>query len=253
MLTSRHLDSRRAKPGKTGFISLLLALLVAGLAGYAFMSSPFFSVSKVEVRGNLQLSSEELVFLSQVTSRDNIFRLNLQRVRKRIGQSPRIESVTVARHYPSTLRLTIVERRGVALLPYSNYFLELDGHGVPISIVEEFTRSRLPLISGHRPAGVSLGKVVRDADLVAALRVPASLSPDTLAALSEIRAADLNDIVLYTTKGVRVRWGAVMEPEGKAELLDSIVASLSTGQVKARYIDISVPNMPVVAEDESGD
>ena len=235
------------KTKQPGFASAFLGLLVAGLAGYAFMNSPFFSITKVQVKGTVELSGEEVVLISRVTSRDNIFRINLAKVHARIAQSPRIESVVVRRMYPSTLSVAVVERRGVSLLPYGDYFLELDEHGVPTSIIEEFSRSRLPVITGRRPAGVSLGKPVRDADLIEALRVPAGLSQSTLAALSEVRADNINDIVLYTSNGVRIRWGAAIEEKGKSALLDSIISSLATGEVKARYIDISVPNMPVIA------
>lgn len=240
-------EARYERRPRAQFTTAFLSLLVFGLAIYAFLSSPFFKVSKVRVTGAKVLSSEEVVILTGVTANDNIFRLSASKVAKRVMGSPRIASVSVTKRFPSTLEVRVLERRPVVLIPYSTYYLDVDGLGVPVSMVSDLASSRLPLLTGRPLLAVSLGRAVNDADFREVVTIPASLRDDTLSRLSEIDGDNLNDVVLYTIDGVRIRWGAPEANRRKATILDSILASLDDGSLVSTNIDISSPGTPVIS------
>lgn len=250
MRTAVRRGRNRSKKQENGFISVFLGMIVIGLAGYAFLNSPFFKVSKVEVIGAVTYSSEEILMLSGINTNDNILKIRPKAIASRLADKPKIKSVTVRRILPSTLQITLKEREAIALFPYSTYFLEIDREGVPITIVEDISKSRLPLITGIRASGVKLGRPISNKEFLSILRVPASLSKSARNSLSEIHAESTDDIVIYSTNGVKIHWGEAKVNSRKANIFDEIMASLPNKELKTAYIDISVPESPVIAGGE---
>ncbi len=110
---------------------LSLALLVGGLyAGFIFLRNlAFFSLEKIEISGVKKASPAEIEALMRVRRGENLFRLDLEEIRRRVETHPWVRRARVSRKLPRTLRVHIKEEEPVAItvLEERLYFLNEEG------------------------------------------------------------------------------------------------------------------------------
>lgn len=97
---------------KIVFVMLFVFILIRG--GYYFyrqaMISPYFKISKLEIKGNrVLLKSDVKQLIGQVFGK-NIFQANLKLVLDQLSSNPWIESATVRRKFPDCLLIKTKER-----------------------------------------------------------------------------------------------------------------------------------------------
>jgi cell division protein FtsQ len=136
----------------------------------------------------------------------------------------------VQRHWPSTVTVTVTERRPLlAILQPSGYTL-VDAQGVAFE-----TRSQVPAGVLRTDADPS------NAPLLADLGVVAAAMPDGLRAkVDRLKATSNGDVTLVMSSGTTVHWGDAEESPLKAQ----IIAALLTK--KPRAIDVSAPHNPAL-------
>ncbi|GAB6060603.1 hypothetical protein JCM31598_37200 [Desulfonatronum parangueonense] len=124
---------------------LVLALILALLGGISLgliygyrslTSSTHFAVSQVEIDGNRQLSTEEILSLGGVGLGMNILEVSLGEVSRKLQNNPWIESVTVRRTLPDGLIINIVEREPFFWIQRDSALYYADRNGMPIVPLE---------------------------------------------------------------------------------------------------------------------
>ena len=83
-----------------------MLLLVAVITSICLFT-PFFNVKNIEVIGNEQISSEQILESAAIPMNMNIFRVNKRAVKKSLLKIPEIESLTIRRKLPSKLQLEV--------------------------------------------------------------------------------------------------------------------------------------------------
>lgn len=163
----------------------------------AFYQNEDFTIRKIEVDVNGTLSQGEVVRWSGVRMGQNLFQVDLERVKQELLLVPYIGEVTVERRLPGTIKIKVEERQPVALLqPRSKkgYRLAqavyyLDASGVVMKPKPGERLRQLPTLTGLDSEKVAEGLQLDDAGVTAALK---------LLKLSEISPArvnlDLNEI-----------------------------------------------------------
>ena len=138
-------DRRRAGWGAGG------GLLAVVLGWLALPHIPFFTVRQVELLGVRYLAPGRVLAESGLTPDQNLFD-DLDRLETRVRSIPGVVSARAERRFPGTLRLTVTERRPVALVPGPEGMVALDPRAHPLPYDPAETGLDLPVVA--RPDSV---------------------------------------------------------------------------------------------------
>ena len=124
------------------WISIVSILIIGVIFTFA---SPLFNIKEIKVENNNFLSSEKIISLSRLTKDQNIFRFLKADVEKRLKEEPYIESVTISRELPNTVKLDVKERNrdfsvkflnGYAFINNQGYILEITEDNAGVTVIE---------------------------------------------------------------------------------------------------------------------
>ena len=231
-----------------------------------------FAIQQVEVTTDGVISPDQLRRWSGVKPGDNLLALDLAAVKRDLELVPLIQSASVERILPATLRIRVTEREPVAQIrvprPRAGGGIELmifdiDEEGcvmlpldprqraVPLSVQDD----QLPVISGINAAELQPGRKIESARLRAALRLIAAFESSPMAGLVDLKRIDVSapEVLVATTgQGSEItfgldnfdrqlpRWQAVHQLGLK---LNKVIATLDLAvpdNVPARLIEASV-------------
>jgi len=119
-------------------VMLLLGAISLGLVyGYrGLMSSEHFAVSEVNIVGNRQLSSAEVLNLSGISRGMNILEVSLADMSQSLRGNPWIENVTVRRQLPDQISIEVQEREPLFWVQQAGTMYYADRNGSPIAPLE---------------------------------------------------------------------------------------------------------------------
>ena len=176
-----------------------------------FFENPAFTIRNVEVQTDGVLRIDQLRRWSGIKSGDNLLALDLPRVKRDIELSPLIQSVSVQRIMPDTVRIRVAEREPLARV---NVFLpdpkggirstvyQLDETGFVMVPLEKWQQNapsnevvELPLLSGANVLQLRPGHGIASQEVNRELKGSRDTSPEVLAALKLIRIFDLSPMV----------------------------------------------------------
>ena len=215
-----------------GLIRLAIVLLAVGLVAVglwlAFFSSAL-SAREVAVRGVHELTGDQVREAAGVQLGRPMLRQDVDDIATRAAALPAVESASVARAWPNTITITVVERPPLLAVRQPYGFLLVDKFGVGY------------LAKPVVPDGVSLVEAnPDDRPLLADVGTVASALPDKLTSrLSSIRATSRDDITLVLKSGLIARWGDSSESRLKAEIVTVLLK-----QHPKTAIDVSSPHNP---------
>ena len=190
-----------------------------------FYENDIFTVKTIDVQVRGIIRSEQLEKMAGVHTGENLFRVDLLRVKRDLELTPLIESAAVERVLPDTLRLRIVERRPIAQvvgfrqksdgqLVRQVYWLDARGMVIPPIdarlTVQEKQPKWLPLIVGIPPAKLLPGRTVDSPAVRSALQLVSRYELSPMAGLAHLRQIDVTGretLVVVTWQGAHVRFG----------------------------------------------
>lgn len=192
---------RRSPWAALGRPFLQAAVLVGApvLAASWALSSPAFALSGLELSGNRWVERAWVESALAPLRGENLLRLPLAEVERRVTAHPWVAAVTVEKRLPDRLRLLVEERRPAGLLRTGSGLVYLDRRGLPIA----------PLAGPEGPSGlllVSLGTAA-EVDLAGAFEVA-----DELAATAPGWGRTLSEVVALGEDDYRLDLGALPFP-----------------------------------------
>jgi hypothetical protein len=225
-----------------GFVLLprLAAPLSRALAALPLWSAP------VQVAGNEYLSSEEVRKAARLEERASFWRVDLEAVRARLVQRPRIRDARVTRRLDGAVRIEIDDRLPVALLPLSR-LTEVDRDGRALPALARGAVPELPVVRG---LGAPKKGKVSAADLGRALRWIEALGASEVGLGDRISEVDVSSgertEVVLAPDGVRLLLPA--EPDRRESLaaLRVVLADLEAKGRIAETIDCRAEGVAVV-------
>jgi cell division protein FtsQ len=146
-----------------------------------FFDNPDYRLNTIEVQTDGALPREQILKTSGLHEGENIFRVNLARVRDALQQLPQVDEVQVVRKLPGEIDIKVIERRPVAWItgekqisdPFvSDAAFLVDARGVLMKekkLLPEYLG--LPLISGCSGESLESGKLVESLEAKAALEL----------------------------------------------------------------------------------
>lgn len=146
---------KRRKKRRNRFIlfSVCLALLLFGGHSLlqkklipAFKRLPFFQFKQVVFEPTEHISLEEMQVLVGVPSRENLFELNLNRIKGRVKRNVWILDLKVTRLLPHSVRIDVVEKKPVAIVRRKKLFF-MDAEAQLIAPIRPYEQVNFPVIS----------------------------------------------------------------------------------------------------------
>ncbi len=239
------------------FFFLVGGLLLLGVRqSMAFLTeNPQYAVTAIEIPDPAFLTADEVGALSGARLGDNLLRLPIRDIRKKLLEHPNIREASVTRLLPSTLRIEIKEREPMALISIGKNYL-VDEEGAVLSWNEKFAEKPVPLIEGlDMKSKMADNKVQSDA-LRDALRILKMYQGALILTRMEIQKVKLDQedgYLFWTDKGVCLKMAAGMDAQEIQEKLHQLLAvwdDLQKKGVAAETIDLRFTDVVVTPKEK---
>jgi cell division protein FtsQ len=210
--------------------SALISVLAVAL-GLLLYFTPIMSARNIEISGLAAIPQEEVLAAAAVAPGTPLLQINTDAVAERVATIRRVATARVQREYPSTLKISVVERVPVVVKDYPDGPHLFDRDGV------DFTTGPAPLALPYLDAD---NPGPSDPATLAALDVMMALPPDVAAQVGRIAAPSVASITLTLTDGRVVVWGTDDRTQEKALKLAALLTQPGT------TYDVSSPDLPTV-------
>ncbi|GAA1462295.1 cell division protein FtsQ/DivIB [Williamsia maris] len=200
---------RRPVRGTRMLIGTVLTVILLVAAGLVAYFTPLMSVRSVEVSGTSVVSRDDIVAAARIATGTPLLQVDTRPAAQRIAAIPRIKTVRVARGYPSTIDITVVERTAVAFEDRSGtaHLYDVDG----VDFAQQPKAPALPRLT--------TGSEASNAARRSALEVVAGL-PDFLSRqVVSVAASSPSDVRLTLRDRKLVVWGDADRGADKARTL----------------------------------
>jgi cell division protein FtsQ len=187
-----------------------------------------FAIQRVEVQTDGVIPPDQLRNQSGVKLGENLIKLDLASVKRHLEFWPVIDTVSVERVLPRTLKIRVTERKPIAQvnMPHANgangvviWVYQLDAAGVVmqpldprLSVVplSQFKGGGLPVITGLNDSQLQLGRRVALPQAQAALQLISAFGRSPMAGLVDLRRLDVSApgvVVVTTGQGGEITFG----------------------------------------------
>jgi len=216
-----------------GLFVILLIVGLLGVAAWVLLGSRLLVVRQVEVSGLDLVSRSRVLAAAGVPIGTPLARIDPAKVEGRVASLREVESVTVERGWPTTLRIVVHERVPVAVVQRAGKYYQLDSHGVTV-LTSNSQPSTLPLLVTPTPSA-------SDRTTLAALGVLKSLPGRITTKLFTVEALSPEAVTLRLSGGITLVWGAAERSSEKLRVFDALMAT-KAGRT-AHTIDVSAPGI----------
>jgi cell division protein FtsQ len=228
----RSAGARPSSRWKVVFVGLLVAG-VLGTAAWILLGSRLLVARKIEVTGEHLVTRDRVLAAARVRIGEPLARLNTGAVRDRVEGIQEVETASVERRWPATVRIVVRERSPVVVVQHDNRFLQIDRYGVTV-ITSAARPHGLPVLAVSSPTQT-------DPAMRAGLAVIGELPPWLSHRVVALAARSAEDVTVQLTGGVSVVWGAPERAPEKLRLLHGLLVQSPRRDVAT--IDVSSPEV----------
>lgn len=225
-------------------------LIVSGgfFAVKILFESGYFGVERIRIMNLKRLTSEEIVAESDIRGGDNIFKLDLEMIGKKIEENPWVARAEIERIFPREVVIRVTEREERAIINL-NYLYYVDGKGEIFKQLSAQDRLDYPVITGldrdyflkhPEKAEALLSKAIKLLDLLSSNTI------FTVDHISEIHI-DLKEGFILTTNqaGIPVMLGH-RQFKQKLARLEKIYHDIQPQLASLKGIDLNVDDRVIV-------
>jgi cell division protein FtsQ len=227
---SKPLARGRVRGLKVMVWVVVLVVLFVGL-GLLLYFTPIMAARNVVITGVGAVTQEEVIAAAAVKDGTPLLQVNTDDVAERVATIRRVASARVQREYPSTLRITVVERIPVVVKDYPDGPHLFDRDGVDFATAPP--PPNLPYLETENPGP-------GDPPTKAALEVMTALRPEVAGQVAKVSAPSVAAVTLTLVDGREVVWGTNDRTEEKAQKLAALLTQ------PGHTYDVSSPDLPTV-------
>lgn len=244
--TENELILRRRKRKRIKKIFMLFVLLLS-ISITLCLKHPYFNIKNIEVSGNRNISSKEIVDLSRLSKGNNVFYINVQNGENNILSNPYISEVQIKRKLPSTVQINVKEREALFYNTKDNKYFIVDKNGVVLQKKDDIKEMHLVKLDGFDYDKSEIGKVLKNDDK-SKMDIVTDLGGIILNSKNTI---GITYIDLNSTIDIKIYFGDMCVKLGRSDKLDKKVNEAlniinSKGLKGAKgYIDVSFDGNPV--------
>ncbi len=228
--------------------AILTVLLIVGIgygvlcAGDCLYQLSYFEVNNIDIQGNRYVSAEQILELSGIKLKQNIFSVDLQKANQGLRSHPYLKLVMVERRLPQTIFIKVKERKGVALLEAPGGYYLIDKTGVILENAGMRNKKRLPVIKGVSPELLEVGaRINQGQELLAFLR-----SKGLLINYASLDIRQEDNPILTTRRGRLKVYLGEGRWEDKLKNFDLVYQSLQARISSVKSIDLRYEQLAVV-------
>jgi cell division protein FtsQ len=210
--------------------SALVSVIAVGV-GLLLYFTPIMSARITDISGLSTVTREEVEQAAAVPSDKPLLQIDTDAVAERVATIRRVASARVQREYPSTLRITVVERIPLVVKDYPDGSHLFDRDGVDFATAPP--PPGLPYLDADTPGPTDL-------PTLAALQVLTALRPELAGQVMRIAAPSVAAITLTLVDGLDVIWGTTDRTDEKALKLGALLTQ------PGHTYDLSSPDLPTV-------
>nr|AIA14802.1 POTRA domain, FtsQ-type [uncultured bacterium] len=167
-----------------------------------FFANPDYQLRAIEVQTDGTLQRDQILKTADLHEGENIFSVNLGRVRDRLQELPQVDEVQVVRKLPGEIDIQVVERKPVAWITGEKQIVDpfategvflVDARGVLMKekkLLPEYLG--LPLILGCSSESLEAGKTVESFEAKAALELLRESTGSFMQTRFQIREIDVS-------------------------------------------------------------
>jgi cell division septal protein FtsQ len=187
-----------------------------GLSRLVYENSAF-AIQQLDVKTDGVIALGQLCRWAGLKPHENLFALDLTRIKRNLELIPLIESVSVERVPPRMLRIRVIEREPIAQVNairprtaggIETFTFHLDSDGYVMAPLESNQRAIplagtneiLPVISGIDPRELQPGRRLSGESLQAALRVILAFQESPMAGLADLKWIDISTPQVLTVR-----------------------------------------------------
>ncbi|PLX98662.1 MAG: cell division protein FtsQ [Desulfuromonas sp.] len=232
--------------------STVLILSGATLAAQILFESGYFGVEQVKILNLKRLEADEIIAESNISSGDNIFRLDLEAIGRKIEENPWVAKAEVGRVFPREIVIRITEREARAIINLG-YLYYVDGNAEIFKVLAADDRLDYPVITGIERSYLldfpeNGKKLLQEA--MAIIDRLAERTTFTLDQVSEVHVDRENGVILTTYRsGVPVQLG-FRQYDRKLDRLERIYPELEPKLPMLKGIDLNVSDRVIVKIDQ---
>src|SRR6266581_6554807 len=263
---SRRATQHRARRvlavfSKLAFLAGVCAAIYIGAREGAkrfFFENQDYQLRKIELQTDGTLQREQILKVADLHEGENIFSMNLGRVRESLQRLPQVDEVEVVRKLPGEIDIRVVERKPIAWItgdkqisdPFvSDAAFLVDARGVLMrekKLLPEYLG--LPLISGCSSELLEAGKVIESLEAKTALELLRLSTRSFMQTRFQIREIDVSKsyCLLVTDKNrTRVTFG-LNDLETQLQRLEQFLVYCDNSKQELETLNLLVQrNIPV--------
>ncbi len=258
-VAARKQDKHRERTHRAGAVLILIGLIVAlvwgvmagsqALGTLLYTGNEEFRIQRIVIENPAgRLDTRHIREYAKVEEGENLFAVDLERIRRDLESVPMIRSVTVRRQVPDTLVIELEERAPTARLrlPGHRYMLAVDAEGCVLGPSPRSTY--LPSITGLHHQGLRPGSEIEDPTFHHALRSIEICNRSRISRYVKIRNIDISrpeilDVLLRGGERVLL---PVEDKEVRLAKLANILRREKSRGRKVASVDLTVEqNIPI--------
>ncbi len=143
-------QEKSKKVKKVASILFLIILCITAIT--LFLLSPIFNITEITVKGNEQISSNEIISLSRIEKGTNLYKMRSKQIAENIKENKYIEEVNVSRKLPSTIVITVKERKPEFYLEFGGAYTYIDSQGYIIELSSNVLENKPKLLGLKTPS-----------------------------------------------------------------------------------------------------
>ncbi len=224
-----------------------VVILVVAVGGYLVaLTSSIFAVRSIAVVGGSPRVQAEVQKALAPELGTSLLHIDGNAIAQRTAALPDIVSVSYDRAFPHTLRIRIDAERAVMLVRQAKKTYVVSARGRVMRTVANPGKSSLPRVWVAKTEKLSVGETLSAADGALAAAALAPISAGAFPASIRTVRTTKDELTLVMRSGLEVRLGDIGDLRLKLAIAKRILHLAGTTPPSGSYIDVSVPERPVL-------
>lgn len=229
-------------------LSIAISAVCVGVG--LFLTWYLLIVDTISVKGNKNISSEEIISVSGLETGKHIWLENTSAAKKALDDMPYIGSAEIERVYPDKLVITVTERVEAAVVMGLSANAIIDKDGNVLFVGERASYEGLMKIYGLSASGFKLNTPLGDASTFQIRTtlelLNAIVEADLVSGMDYLDVSNSLSVYIITTTGLRVQLGQPDEAAEKLHKLKLVLPKLKQlGLDSKGTVDVSTVGDPV--------
>jgi len=226
---------------------VFFSIIIISIFIVLLLKLPYFNINKISVIGNNNITSKEIIELSDICIGNNIFYVNSKKSEKNLLKNPYILSAKVEKKLPNKIVLNITERKAKLYVLNEGYYYIVDENSIVLEKKKNIDNQNLKRLLGANTDEIIVGKVLSfdDQNKIEIIKTLTNIINSSTIA-KNIRMIDVSDIY-----DIKAYMGNLCIKLGDGEKLDEkfnrafAIINKQDLEGQTGYINVSYDGNPV--------